>query len=128
MQKKAIRNVCNARYNEHSVPLFKLLGILPLNELAILSKSLLLHSIVHKYGPRILEDQWQTNGERNPNVELRNRDDLYVPTATSEQVSKLPVISFPKLWNSLPIEKLYPNRFLFSNLIKEYLWNTLVPQ
>jgi hypothetical protein len=128
MQKKAIRNVCNTRYNEHSVPLFKLLGILPLNELAILSKSLLLHSIVHKYGPRILENQWQTNGERNPNVELRNRDDLYVSTATSEQVSKLPVISFPKLWNSLPIEKLYPNRFLFSNLLKEYLWNTLVPQ
>jgi hypothetical protein len=128
MQKKAIRNVCNANYNQHSLPLFKLLGILPLTELILFSKSLLMHSVVHKYGPRILEDEWQTNAMRNPEIELRNRDDLYVPAASSEQASKLPAISFAKMWNDLPIEKQYPNPALFKNCIKEYLWNNINQQ
>jgi hypothetical protein len=85
----------------------------------------LMHSVIHKYGPWILEDQWLTNAARNPNIELRNRDDIYVPTASSDQVSKLPAIAYAKLWNSLPIEKQYPNPVLFRNIIKEYYWNSV---
>jgi hypothetical protein len=128
MQRKAIRNVCNANYNQHCIPLFKMLGILPLTELITYSKSLLMHSIIHKYGPSILHEEWQTNAERNLNIELRNRDDLYVPAASSEQASKLPAISFAKLWNDLPIEKQYPNPALFKNCILQHLWNIINQQ
>jgi hypothetical protein len=124
MQKKAIRNVCNVNYNHHTLPLFQSLHIFPLAQLAKFT-SLLMHSVIHKYGPRILEDQWLTNAARNPNIDLRNRDDIYVPTASSDQVSKLPAIAYAKLWNSLPVEKQYPNPVLFRNIIKEYYWNSL---
>jgi hypothetical protein len=68
---KAIRNVCNTNYNQHSLPLFKWLRIFPLNELTIFTSSLLmLYSTVHKYGPRIPQNQRQTKAMRNPNVEL----------------------------------------------------------
>jgi hypothetical protein len=64
-----------------------------------------MHSFIHKHGPATFHEEWQTNASRNQNVELRNIDDLYIPTATSDQVSKLPIIAFAKLWNSLPAEK-----------------------
>jgi hypothetical protein len=84
-----------------------------------------MHSIVHKYAPSILHEEWQTNAVRNPNIDLRNRDDLYVPAASSEQAIKLPAISFAKMWNDLPVEKRYPNPVLFKNCIKEHLWNII---
>jgi hypothetical protein len=125
MQKKAIRNISNAKFNEHTLPLFTKLRILPLNELILYTRSLLMHSFIHKYGPATFHEEWQTNASRNQNVELRNRDDLYVPTATSDQVSKLPIIAFAKLWNNLHAEKMYQNPALFKNLLIEHIWNTL---
>jgi hypothetical protein len=50
---------------------------------------MLTHSIIHKYGPPALHNQWQSNAERNPNLELRNANDLYIPLAKSEQVKNL---------------------------------------
>jgi hypothetical protein len=125
MQKKCIRHVCNVNYNQHTAPLFKTIGILPLNELILFTRSILMHSIVHKYGPPILFNLWTTNIERNPNVELRNAHDLYIPTASSEQVNKLSLIVFAKMWNTLPDNKLHANPVLFRSLLKEYIWSTL---
>jgi hypothetical protein len=107
MQKKAIRSICNSNYNQHTAPLFFSLKIMPLKELIIFSQSLLMHSIVHNYGPPIFVNQWITNHARNQNILLRNADDIYVPNVTSEQVNKLPLIAFAKIWNSLPDNKLH---------------------
>jgi hypothetical protein len=102
MQKKAIRNVCNANYNAHTSQLFKNLKILPLNQLICYTQNLLTHSVMYKYGPKILHNDWKTNQERNPAIELRNANDIYVPAASSDQVKKLPLFKFAKLWNDLP--------------------------
>jgi Reverse transcriptase (RNA-dependent DNA polymerase) len=125
MQKKAIRSICNSNFNQHTAPLFLDLKILPLKELILFSQSLLMHSIVHNYGPPIFVNQWITNHTRNQNILLRNADDIYVPNVTSEQVNKLPLIAFAKLWNSLPDNKLHVNPKLFKVLLKEHIWCTL---
>jgi hypothetical protein len=125
MQKKAIRNVCNANYNAHTAQLFNNLKILPLNKLIIFTQGLLTHSIIHKYGPKILHTEWTTNQERNPGLELRNANDIYIPDATTEQVKKLPLFTFAKLWNDLPESKTYANPILFKNLLNQHLWDSL---
>jgi hypothetical protein len=84
-----------------------------------------MHSIVHKYGPPILFNLWTNNIEQNPNVGLRNAHDLYIPTSSSEQVNKLPLIVFAKMWNTLHDNKLHANPVLFRSLLKEHIWSTL---
>jgi hypothetical protein len=84
-----------------------------------------MHSIMHKISPPILHNQLKTNAERNQNMELRNANDLYIPTASSEQVNKMPLFVFPRLWNTLPDNKLHRNPVLFKTLLREYLWSCI---
>jgi hypothetical protein len=87
LQKKVIRSVCNAKYTAHTEPLFKDLNILPLDKLIIFTKGMLTHSIVHKYSPPALFNQWEFNYERN-HFELQNNNDMYIPRAAAEYVKK----------------------------------------
>jgi Reverse transcriptase (RNA-dependent DNA polymerase) len=123
MQKKVIRSVCNANYNAHTEELFKQLNILPLEKLIKYTKGLLTHSIVHKYGPPALHNQWMFNVDRNAGIALRNDHDMYIPLAVSEQVKKLPYFSLAYNWNELPLEKLYPNHLTFKLSLLDHLKN-----
>jgi Reverse transcriptase (RNA-dependent DNA polymerase) len=124
-QKKAIRTITRSPYNAHTQPLFQDLKIMPLNILISYTQSLLMHSIVHKYGPEALHNTWTTNLERNPNLLLRNANDLYVPRARTEHTKKLPYFALSKLWNDLPDLKLTPNPITFKILIKEHFSNAI---
>jgi hypothetical protein len=126
-QKKAIRIITRSNYNAHTAPLFNNLRIMPFDNLVKYSQSLLMHSIVHKYSPQALHDTWIFNFERNPDVHLRNGDDLYIPLARSEQSSKLPIFALPRLWNELPPFKLTPELSIFRPLLKEYFLPTPNP-
>jgi hypothetical protein len=125
MQKKAIRNICNVDYRHHTLELFKDLKIFPLNELIKFTVCTLTHSILYKYAPKILENQWITNIVNNPGIELRNAQDLYIPIAVSEQVKRLPLFSFAKAWNNLSENRYHQNPALFKNLLKEEIWSGL---
>jgi Reverse transcriptase (RNA-dependent DNA polymerase) len=121
-QKKSIRSICNVKYNEHTGPLFRELGIMPLDKLLYYTKSLLVHSIYHKYCPKILHNTWVTNADRNIGANLRNENDLYVPLATSDQVKKLPFFDLANLWNQLPYDKMHANPITFKIQIKNHIW------
>jgi hypothetical protein len=123
LQKKAVRAICAVKHNAHTAELFQQLNILPLDKLITFSQSMLTHSIIHKYGPPALHNQWQSNAERNPDLELRNANDLYIPLAKSEQVKKLTYFALAKNWNNLPIEKQYANPTTFRIFLKEHLSN-----
>jgi hypothetical protein len=56
-------------------------------------------------------ETWITYGARNPI--LRNVDDLYIPAHRVEFVKRLPLFSFPAVWNSAPGEKLNPPQHLY---------------
>jgi hypothetical protein len=125
MQKRAIRNICNVNYTHHTLELFKELKIFPLQELIKFTQCTLTHSVVYKHGPKILDNQWVTNLANNPGIELRNAQDLYIPIAISEQVKRLPLFSFAKMWNTLSENKFHQNPALFKNLLKEEIWSNL---
>ncbi len=76
MQKKAIRIVCNANYLDHTGPLFKQQKILPLEKLIKLSALKFMHKYTHGKLPLSFNEIWITNRQRNPNIELRNADNI----------------------------------------------------
>jgi hypothetical protein len=121
MQKKIVRSVCNANYNDHTEPLFELLKILPFDKLIFQSQCTLTHSIVHKYSPPALHDTWLFNYQRNLGRELRNEQDIYLPLATSERVKKLPFFALATLWNQLPYEKTYANPITFKFWLSDHI-------
>jgi hypothetical protein len=125
LQKKAIRSVCNVNYRHHTLDLFSELKVMPLPELIKFNKSLLTHSIVYNYGPKIFENQWVTNADRHPNIELRNAQDLHIPAINSEQVRRLPLIDFAVNWNNLSATKYHRNPALFKNLLREEIFREL---
>ena len=51
LQKKAIRTISNAKYNEHTPPLFAMLRILPFDKIIQESKLKFMHSVKYNYCP-----------------------------------------------------------------------------
>jgi hypothetical protein len=109
LQKKAVRLICNEKYNAHSEPLFKKLEILKITDMISLSKLKFMHQYTYNKLPISFFQTWLTNQERrdlNTNIPapllLRNNDDLYEPLSRLELVSKLPLFNFPKIWNNVP--------------------------
>jgi hypothetical protein len=95
-QKKAIRTVCNAKYRDHTTPLFLQTKILPLKQLITYTQGLLTHSVFHKHSPPSLHNTWTTNYERNPDRALRDAQEIYIPLAINDQTSKLPFFALAK--------------------------------
>ncbi len=62
------RIVSHAGHRDHTNPLFKQLGILPLNELIKYSNLKFMHNFLHKKLPLSFHEMWITNRERNPNL------------------------------------------------------------
>ena len=100
-QKKCIRIITNSNYNAHTAPLFKKLGILPLNELAISVKLNLMYDYQHDKLPTSFLGLWKKNHEiRSVNARtLRNDNDFYIPTAKYKAIQRFPLFHFQKLWN-----------------------------
>jgi hypothetical protein len=94
---------------------------MPFENLVKYTQSLLMHSIIHKYSPQALHNTWIFNFERNPDVHLRNAEDLYIPFSRSEQANRLPFFALPRLWNELPPFKLTPEPSIFRPLLKEHV-------
>jgi hypothetical protein len=115
LQKNAIRTISLAKYNAHTEPLFKKLNILKLPDLINLSKVKFMHNFIYNKLPSSFRDTWICNRMRRlrvppeenahevnaPQYQLRNEDDIYEPLARSDQVSKFPLFSYPKIWNAL---------------------------
>jgi hypothetical protein len=132
LQKKAVRLICDEKYNAHSEPLFKKLEILKITDMISLSKLKFMHQYSYNNLPISFLQTWATNQERrdrNTNIPapllLRNNDDLYEPLSRLEHVSKFPLYNFPKIWNSVPRDvKSISNFNSFSKCIKaNYLFN-----
>jgi hypothetical protein len=124
-QKQAIRIICRANYRDHTAPLFRQLKILPLDKLIIYYNVKFMHSFVHKKLPLSFHGIWRTNRERNPNRELRDADDLYVPAHRLELIKRLPICAFPTAWNSAPGQKTNPVQHLYLKQLKNLLLELL---
>jgi hypothetical protein len=125
-QKAAIRVVSKAGHRDHTNPLFKQLGILPLNELIKYSNLKFMHKFSHKSLPLSFHDLWISNRERNPNLVLRNADNLYVPAHNYATLKRLPLFTFPKVWNDDMNVKENPSLRVYMKSVKSALLNSIV--
>jgi hypothetical protein len=125
-QMAAIRIVSNAGHRDHTNPLFKQLGILPLNELLKYSILKFMHNFSHKKLPLSFHEMWITNRERNPNLALRNADNLYIPAHNYATLKRLPLFSFPKVWNEDTNLKENPSLRVYLKSVKSALLNSIV--
>jgi hypothetical protein len=125
-QKEAIRIVCRAGYRDHSNPLFKQLGVLPLNDLIKYSSLKFMHKFKHNKLPMSFSETWLTNRARNPDILLRNADNFYVPAHNLATLKRFPLFTFPKNWNEDGQNKLNPSLKLYLKNVKSAYLNALV--
>jgi len=125
-QKEAVRIVCNAPYRAHTAPLFKQLCILPLDELIKCNSLKFMHNFINQKLPFSFNECWLLNYQRNPQLNLRNANDLFVPAHHYATVKRLPFYTFPRLWNDEPDRKTIPNVNTYVKKLKKSLLDAIV--
>jgi hypothetical protein len=108
-QKEAVRVICNAGYRDHTTPLFKSQKILPLDEMVKFSNLKFLHKYTHNRLPLSFHETWVFNRDRNINRVLRNANDFFVPAHHFATLRRLPLFTFPRLWNEEEDRKFTPS-------------------
>jgi hypothetical protein len=94
------------------------LTILPLDELIKYAQLKFMHNFYHKKLPISFNETWISNRARNPEIALRNADDLYVPADHFATTKRFPLFSMPKVWNEANELKLNPSQRVFMNSVK----------
>jgi hypothetical protein len=61
----------------------------------------------------------------NPNLELRNAEDFYVPAHKFASIKRFPYFQFPKTWNEANIFKRNPSKSAFIKSLKSALLNEI---
>jgi hypothetical protein len=120
-QKKAIRIISNSGYNAHTAPLFNSLDILPLAKVITQAKLTFMHSVYYGHAPTSFANTWQTQAQRNPDLNLRNATDIYIPFPRIDLFKRLPLYSLPNTWNSHDTVRYYANRTTFKYALYDLL-------
>ena len=129
-QKQSIRIITGSKYNAHTEPLFKKLNILPFPDLIKFFKIQFMQQFAGGFLPISFNNLWQTNRIRigdQAHIELRNADQLFIPYARTNTISRMPLYSFPKIWADFPSEeiKFIRNKLEFNQKLKEYFISNL---
>jgi hypothetical protein len=102
MQKRIVRTVAGAKYNEHTTPIFKNLGLLPLDNLIELNKLKLGHKIVHNSLPQSISEHYERAvGGITRGTNLLK---LVKPLCKTSLLQRFPMYLIPSTWN-LYLEK-----------------------
>jgi Reverse transcriptase (RNA-dependent DNA polymerase) len=120
MQKKAIRIISRAKFNEHTEPLFTNLNILQYDKIMLTSAASFMHSVVYKYAPKSFHNFWDTNEDRELQRDLRNVNLFRPPAPRIEIFKQAPIYQLPVLWNNLGDVKFQRNPIMFKCLIRNY--------
>jgi hypothetical protein len=120
-QKKAIRIISDAPYNEHTAPLFVSHEILRLDYLIIQSRLMFMHAIKYQYCPKSFRNVFTVNPADNLPYDLRNANDFAMPRARIEMFKKIPIYTLPLEWNNSGDLQFYQNMTTFKITLKETL-------
>ena len=118
LQKKAIRDIVAAKYDEHTERIFKNLKILKFMDQATFNTSKLMHSIKYQYAPRALINMF-LNELVNKRHDQNNLPESFFPT-------DITLNKMPRVWNSLKSTykaisaPKYFKTWLFSSFISDY--------
>ena len=130
LQKKAIRTICNAKYNAHTEPLFKSKKILPFYDLSSFFKLLFMYDYINNLLPISFNHVWPTNEERRNNADfahLRNNAQLHIPFVRLATFINFPLSEFPRHWCEFSFEEIKnaASRSIFKKLLKEHFFSNL---
>jgi hypothetical protein len=122
MQKKAIRIICRQGYNARSEPLLKKLKVFPSPDLILFFNLQFIHRYTNHLLPTIFQDVWpmKVRNISDNLLQLRNFQDLCLPTASSKQIDRLPFFFLPREWEMFSKNhiKSYTKPFLFDSNLK----------
>ena len=129
-QKQAIQTVTTSKYNSHTSPLLKKLEILPLDSLITYFKLQFMSQYVQGFLPLAFNNvcmKREQGRAENFNFNLRNSDDLYIPTALLVQTERHPLFLFPRLWSEFTNNdiKIIRNPKEFNSALKKHLLSML---
>ena len=124
LQKRAIRTICNARYNSHTDPLFKEQYLLKLQDI-FKSSCLKLYftTATNLDSTHYLRNQLPPNSSLHHH-NTRQSNHLHSFNSTSTTLSKQLInYKIPQIWNQLPdhLKCLQTNKRQYSAKIKQYL-------
>ena len=130
LQKAAIRIITNAKYNDHTEPIFKSLCILPLDKLIYFFNLQIMQRFKQGFLPSSFNNTWITNDFRRDNnfeITLRHDNDFSIPFARLASSDKRPLVNLPKLWQNFTEEsiKIFRNRIEFNAKLRSHLLNQL---
>ena len=100
LQKKAIRVMCNARYNAHTDPLFKENKILKIRDIFNLNCLKLYHKYKNQELPNFFNNMFTTNADIH-SYHTRRRNDLHYFSYNTEGASKRIRHTIPNIINEL---------------------------
>ena len=88
---------------------------------------------VQGFLPDSFADTWIKNRIRHEGqaeIELRNDDNFFIPFARTNLIAKQPLISFPRIWETFPDEriKFLRNKIEFNKELKQHFLNNLSNQ
>ena len=103
MQNKAIRTICNAKYNDHVTPLYTHLKITPLETLYKIHLGKLMYQHKHNLLPKPLMLLYTPNTETH-NHNTRHRLDPHITTRRTQQYNNSFLHKAPEIWYNIPEE------------------------
>ena len=123
--KKTIRILSNAKYRDHTVPLFKKEHILPIEQQIEFCALKFMHSYFYDYCPEAFKGTWKLNKNMNDHG-TRAMNDFYIERVSMAYFDNHPLYKFLKLWNNLDTRlKLLPEKTEFLRELKKDLLNKL---
>jgi hypothetical protein len=107
------------------------MNVLPLHDLITFFKLQFMFQFKQNLLPPALNSAWQTSEQRlynqEANFNLRRAGEYYVPFARTAQVEKLPLVTFPRIWNDFEDEviKSEISKIEFNSKLKKYFIDKL---
>ena len=108
-----------------TVPLFKEMKILPLEQLIPFVILNFFHQYVYNSLPESFDGIWKTNSQRNLAIQLRNNGEFIIPFNRLETTKRFPLTVMPTMWNAASDVKNIENRISFKIHLKEHLFEKL---
>ena len=100
LQKRAIRIINGKNYNSHTDPLFKKSGILKIDDQFEFEVLLFIYDYLNNKLPSSFQGKFKYNHEMRASYQTRQSNLLYIPLSKSIFTSRLPVVTYPRIWNT----------------------------
>ena len=125
LQKKAVRNICKARYLDHTQPLFDRLKLLQVDEIYRFNCAKFVYKCYNTSSLDNFKTQLNTNSNFH-NYNTRNKEYLRRPMVRLSQFHNSFLSSGIEIWNSLHDSiKNCPTLTSFKSLLKAYMLNNV---